>query len=171
MRKLVYLIIALTVLILSVSLGNTAAQEPTEESPSIVVVDEGETEPITAPPGGVVVVPTESKGQNAGWLTTLSMIISGIVALSAIGANYLNTAQRQKLLDIGEVAESATWNVALGTSQIITALGGRPDIAISDDPAVLAKALRDGNVNVFIRSGADVKAIIEAYNNTSPGLG
>lgn len=167
MRKLVYLIIALIILALSVSFGSTAAQEPTEESPPVVVVEENQEVPVTVPDGGVVVVPTEDN--NQGWLTTLSMIISGIVALSAIASQYLTSAQRQKILDIGEVAESATWNVALGTSQIINAIGGNPDIAISDDPTVLAKALRDGNVHVFIKSGADVKAIVEAYNKTSPG--
>lgn len=166
MRKLIYLIIALIILDLSISLGSTAAQEPTEEAPPVIVVEENQEAPVTVPDGGVVVVPTED--QNGGWLTTLSMIISGIVALSAIAANYLNTAQRQKILDIGEVAESATWNVALGTSQIISALGGRPDVVISDDPAVLAKALRDGNTHVIIRSGTDVKAVLDAYSKRSP---
>lgn len=161
-RKTIMLIIGLVLMLVSLNIGIITAQSPTEEPDTVVVAPEGSE--VSQPETGVTVVqvPVED-GNFTDIAGILAIILSSAVALAALLGQYLNTAQRQKLLSYAEVGEDQAWKIAATTSQIISALGGKKDVLVSSDPAEIAKALHDKDTHVFISRDVDFDLVLREY--------
>lgn len=151
-------------LVTSLNINSSAAQEPDvtqePEQPSAVVVS-GDNEPQTLPPSDVVILQTEQeKDTIAGIIEKLTVPIIAVFGFIMV---MLSSKNREKALGVAEVVEDIATAAALGTNELISAIGGNPNIIVSTDPKVLAAALKTGDKHVLIRHGVKFDDIVKEY--------
>lgn len=178
MHKKLIGLIALFILLFAI--GTIAAQEPTSEpasDTSILTLDDCEASPdctvVVAPASGsdiIVTTSPEAPPEAEVKLTLplmLGLILLLIPAVKVIFEMFLNSTQRAQIVGFGDTIRDAGWATMMTLEQGIVMLGANPEVEISQDPKVLAKALRDKDRHVFIHSSVDVDAVIKAYQEES----
>lgn len=166
MTKRRLLAILLLIMVVGITAFPALAQEPTEPAPD---PSDDNVTVIQAPEdGGVVVVQSPPAATVEAEENTTQDYITTILAAAGFAAAamaYLNSRDRNRILQVGERAEGIGWTAMTTFSEALSVLGGQPDVSTSSDPAVIARALRDKNMHVFIRKEVDVKAVFQAYQN------
>jgi hypothetical protein len=170
--KLVFLVIGIVLIALSFTFGGAAAQEPTDEPDSQVVVVTNDQEGVL-PPADVVVIqpevvqPEQERDTIAGIIEKLTV---PIIAVGGFIMLMLSSNNRARALGATEVAEDIAWATTLGASELVAAFGGNPNVIVSTDPSTLSEALKAGDKHVLIRQGVPFEKVVSAYNqNHLPG--
>lgn len=152
-------------LVTSLNINSSAAQEPTQEpdQSQVIVVSEGEAEAV--PSADVVVLQQETpqvqeKDTIVGIIEKLTI---PIIAVAGFIMVMLSSKNREKALGVAEVVEDIATAAALSTNELISAIGGNPNIVVSTDPKVLAAALKTGDKHVLIRQGISFDSIVKEY--------
>lgn len=161
MRKL---LIAITLLVLVFTFAPAFGQEPTEEAP--VIEGGGDTVVVAPEEGGSVTVvqsPAAAEPEQRDFQDYINTILA-VAAFVASAMVFLSTRQREQVIGSVEQVEHYGWLGMATLSNIVQALGGRPDVSTSTDPAEIAEALINKNMNVFISKDADVDKVFAEYN-------
>lgn len=169
MHKKLIGLIALFILLFAI--GTIAAQEPTEPAPEAteapvieVLPTDGGTVVNVNPPVEAAPAPEPAK-EN-----TLQDYLNTILAVAAFVASamvFLTTRQRDTIISGAETVEHYAWLGVATFSEIVQLIGGRADTEASKDPHVLARALRNKEMNVIIAKTVDIDAVIKAYQEES----
>lgn len=161
--KTIYLIIGLLTLMLSMSIGTIAAQEPTDEPDP--VVSEGGVTVVSPEEGGSVTVvqPAANEPEPRDFQDYINTILA-VAAFVASAMVFLSTRQREQVIGGAEQVEHYGWLGMATLSKIVQALGGRPDFETSSDPSTLAQALINKDMNVVISKDVDVDKVFSEYN-------
>lgn len=173
--------IALLVALLFMLVFPVAAQEPTD----LPEPEATEAAPVITDQGGVTVVQPEDGGggvvvvqqpapaeQDApaddqmDWGELLAIILSVAAAAGTMVGILLKPTTREVVRGGVEKAEGFTWVFSAAFSDVVEAFGGRKDVETSANPAKLAAALRDRDMNVLINKQVDFEAVIREYQNS-----